>query len=357
MSGSEDKESKTEEPTDNKMRQAIEKGNVPVSRELATFGPLIGALIVLTMLSAGTVPLAGFLSGFISSPGEWQLATGAEAADLLIRTVLQASFLVLPCVAVMAFSGIISSLVQNQPRLVLDRIQPKVSRISLSAGWSRLFGGRAFVEFGKVIVKLGLIGAISASYLSVAKNDWLNALYIEPVGVPALILRSCVGLLSIFIATSAALVVFDWLWVHFNWKRDLRMTRQEVKDEMKQQDGDPIIKARLRSLARDRARRRMMAKVPQATLVIANPTHFAVALRYVRSEGGAPIVLAKGKDLIALRIREIAEKNGIPVVEDKPLARSLYSSVEVDKMIPAEFYRAVAQIILYLSSRGKIRQS
>src|SRR5690606_31722062 len=135
-------------------------------------------------------------------------------------------------------------------------------------------------------------------------------------------------------------------------RRDLRMTRQEVKDEHKQIDGDPIVKARLRSLARDRSRKRMMAAVPRATMVIANPTHFAVALRYVREEGGAPLVVAKGQDLIALKIRQIAEENGIPVIEDKLLARSLYQSVEVDKLIPPEFYKAVAQIVFFLLSRG-----
>src|SRR5262249_15260262 len=137
------------------------------------------------------------------------------------------------------------------------------------------------------------------------------------------------------------------------WRRELRMTRQELKDEHKQADGDPIVKARLRSLARDRARKRMIARVPQATVIIANPTHYAIALRYVRTENHAPLVVAKGQDLIALKIREIAEKHGIPVVEDKLLARSLYDKVQIDQLIPPEFYRAVANVILYLMSRGR----
>jgi flagellar biosynthetic protein FlhB len=147
------------------------------------------------------------------------------------------------------------------------------------------------------------------------------------------------------------LVAADVVWSRVSWQRELRMTRQEVKDELKQADGDPIVKARLRSLARDRLRKRMIAAVPRATLVIANPTHFAVALRYVREEGGAPLVIAKGQDLIALKIREIAAAHGIPVIEDKGLARSLYKAVEVDKMIPAEFYKAVAEIVFYVLGR------
>jgi flagellar biosynthetic protein FlhB len=147
------------------------------------------------------------------------------------------------------------------------------------------------------------------------------------------------------------LVAADLVWSRLFWQRDLRMTRQEIKDELKQVDGDPIVKARLRSLARDRLRKRMMAAVPRATLVIANPTHYAVALRYVREEGGAPLVVAKGQDLIALKIREIAVEHGIPVIENKALAKSLYRSVEVDEMIPPEFYKAVAEIVFFLFAR------
>jgi flagellar biosynthetic protein FlhB len=131
----------------------------------------------------------------------------------------------------------------------------------------------------------------------------------------------------------------------------MRMSRHEIKDELKQMEGDPVVKARLRSLALDRSRKRMIDAVPRATLVIANPTHYAIALRYVREEGGAPMVLAKGQDLIALKIRQIAEANDIPIVEDKALARSMYDNVEVDKMIPVEFYRAVAEVIHLLNTR------
>jgi flagellar biosynthetic protein FlhB len=153
------------------------------------------------------------------------------------------------------------------------------------------------------------------------------------------------------------LVAADLVWAHLKWRIDLRMTRQEIKDEMKQSEGDPLVKARLRSLARDRARRRMMAAVPRASVVIANPTHYAIALRYERSEGGAPLVLAKGADIVALRIREVAGKHGIPIVEDKPLARALYDAVEVDQWIPPEFYKAVAKVLYYLYAQGNHARS
>ena len=148
------------------------------------------------------------------------------------------------------------------------------------------------------------------------------------------------------------LAAADLVWSRLHWKRDLRMSRQDVKDEQKQMLGDPLVKARLRSVALERSRKRMMSAVPTATLVVANPTHYAIALRYVREEGGAPKVVAKGQDLIALKIREIAEANDIPVIEDKALARSMYDRVEVDMMIPPEFYRAIAEIVHFLNTRG-----
>jgi flagellar biosynthesis protein FlhB len=151
------------------------------------------------------------------------------------------------------------------------------------------------------------------------------------------------------------LVTVDLVWSRMNWRKELRMSRQEVKDEAKQIEGDPMVKARMRSLALDRRRRNMIAAVSRATMVVANPTHYAVALRYVREEGGAPHVLAKGKDYLALRIRAAAEENNIPVIEDKALARSMYDSVEVDRMIPPEFYRAIAELIHTLQRRERRR--
>ena len=151
----------------------------------------------------------------------------------------------------------------------------------------------------------------------------------------------------------AVIAVADLFWSRHQWRVDLRMTRQEVKDEHKQTEGDPIVKARLRSLARDRARQRMMSAVPQATLVIANPTHFAIALRYRRDEDAAPVVLAKGQDLIALRIREIATEHGIPVFEEPVLARSMYKQVSIDSLIPSQFYKAVAELIRRIYRTGE----
>ena len=162
-------------------------------------------------------------------------------------------------------------------------------------------------------------------------------------------------LLAAVSVATIVIVAADLVWSRVSWRRELRMTRQELKDEFRQSEGDPLVKARLRSLARDRARRRMIAAVPRATLVVVNPTHYRGGAALLREEGGAPVVVAKGQDLIALKIREMAEEHDVPIVEDKPLARSLYDAVEVDQMIPPEFYKAVAEIIHFLQTTGSAK--
>jgi flagellar biosynthetic protein FlhB len=264
---------------------------------------------------------------------------------------MEALRLLLPVVAILTIAGLLSSFLQNSPQLVLDRIVPKLSRLSIRAGWQRIFGAQGLVEFLKATAKLVAVCVFGFLLLRSAHNDLLNAMFMEPGSLPGLILSMGNKLLIAIAVATIVLVAADLVWTRLFWARDLRMTRQEVKDEMKQVEGDPIVKARLRSLARDRARKRMIAAVPRATFVVSNPTHYAVALRYVKEEGGAPLVIAKGQDLIALKIREVAIQHSIPIIEDKLLARALYKAVEVDKMIPPEFYKAVAEIVLFLFSR------
>jgi flagellar biosynthetic protein FlhB len=254
-------------------------------------------------------------------------------------------------VVILATAGIAASLLQNAPRIVLDRIQPQLSRLSISKGWRRLFGVQGQVEFFKAVFKLVAIVLLGGLMLRSAQHDVMGAIFVDPAALPALVRSLSSRLLATVAVAAVVLVAADIVWSRLFWHGELKMTRQEVKDELKQADGDPIVKARLRSLARDRLRKRMIAAVPRATLVIANPTHYAVALRYLREEGGAPLVVAKGQDLIALKIREVATEHGIPVIENKPLAQSLYKGVEVDRMIPPEFYKAVAEIVFYLFAR------
>ena len=201
------------------------------------------------------------------------------------------------------------------------------------------------------------MGCVAALVLASERDTVVDTVFVSPALVPDRILALLVKLLSGVTAAFLLVGVADIAWTRVKWRRRMMMTRQEVKDEHKQNEGDPMVKARRRSLALDRRRRRMMADVPRATLVIANPTHFSIALRYKREEGGAPVVVAKGQDILALKIREIAGQHGIAVIENKPLARSMYDLVEVGELIPPEFYKAVAEVIHYVQSRDARRPS
>lgn len=349
MAETPDRDSKTEEATERRTQQAIEQGNVPFSREAAKFASLLGMLAMAALLAAGiATPLTLALRRFIEQPGEWPLENAADAISLFSAIGWQTAALLAPVIGIIAALGMAASFLQNPPRLVFDRIQPDLSRISIGAGWRRLFGVQGFVEFLKSFLRMLAVFAITWMLFKNAQNDIFNAMFTDPAALPRLLFSLTLRLVAAVAVAAAVLAAADLVWSHIFWKQELRMTKQEVKEEHKQLEGDPLVKARLRSLQRDRARRRMIAAVPKATLVIANPTHYAVALRYVRNENAAPLVVAKGKDLIALKIREIAAQHSIPVYEDKPLARSLYEAVEVDKLIPPEFYKAVAQIIYFL---------
>ncbi len=351
MADAPDKDSKTEEATEKRIHDALEKGQVPFSKEAGALASLVAMLAILGFVAApAAVSLGGALSRFLDHPQEWRLETGADAAALLWQAFGLAALALFPAIALLALAGVLAALLQNPPRLIPDRIAPKLSHIALDKGFSRVFGLRGQVEFLKACFKLGAVGVVAFVFLGDSRFDVIAVMQKDAEAIPAVILQLAIKAVLLIVLLTAVLVVADLLWARASWARDLRMT-QEVKDEHKDVDGDPVVKARIRSLQRDRARRRMMASVPRATMVIANPTHYAIALRYVKGESRAPMVLAKGRDLIALKIREIAELHAIPVIEDKRLARSLYNSVEIDRMIPPEFYKAVAEIILYLQGR------
>ena len=349
MSDSADKESKTEEATEKKIRDAVEKGQLPFAKDVPLVGSFLAILVFMIFLAQpGAVQLGGFLSMFIERPEEWSLATEHDAILLYRQVFLEIGKLLVGLMALLIFAGIAGSILQNMPRMVVDRIQPKFSRISIKEGWSRMFGQKGWAEFAKSLGKLLLAGTVLAFGMSEAQNKLLAGMVTHPEAFLSVIRDITIEILVSITAIMIVIAIIDLLWTRFHWRQDLRMTRQEVKDEMKQSEGDPVMRSRMRLLQRDRARRRMIADVPKATLVIANPTHYAIALRYVREETPAPVVIAKGQDLVALKIREIAEANEIPVFEDVTLARSMYNQVSVDNVIPPQFYQAVAELVRVL---------
>jgi flagellar biosynthetic protein FlhB len=356
MADTSDQESKTEEPTEKKVRDSVEQGKIPVSREASIFASMAALMVIQAFLiGQGVQQLVPTLQGLLDDPEGFPLSTGADAQNLLTVVGLQALRFLVPLVVIMMVFGLAASLLQNAPRMVLQRIAPDLSRISPISGWNRLFGTQGLVEFGKSLFKLGSVSAVVAVVLRSSEARAFEAMYTDPVALPEMILNIAMRIVSAICIATIVLVAIDLAWARFHWRRELRMTKQEIKDEHKQAEGDPMVKARLRSLARDRSRQRMIAAASRATLVIANPTHFAIALRYKREENPAPLVVAKGMDVIALKIREVAEQNRIPVIENKALARALYEAVQVDQVIPAEFFRPVAEIIYFLQSKQASR--
>ena len=352
MSDAPDKDSKTEEASEKKIRDAMEKGNVPVSREVAVFAAIAAMLVIcLFLIEARTLRLVQMLSQLLDNSTGWTMATGGDASAFCVALMLECASFLWPFVLLFTGLGLVSSFVQGMPQLIGTRIQPDLSRLSALKGWSRLFGAKGAAEFLKVVLKFVCVTIVVFILLRSERDAVIDQIFGQPADIPQRLLMIVTRLLIAMCLIAGVVAAIDLVIVRFNWKRDLRMSKQEQKDEHKQSEGDPAVKARFRSIALDRSRRRMIAAVPKATVVIANPTHYAIALRYVRSEGGAPLVVAKGQDLIALKIREIAEANGIPVIEDKALARSMYDYVEVDTHIPAAFYRAVAELIHFLQSR------
>jgi flagellar biosynthesis protein FlhB len=347
-----EKDSKTEEPTEKKIADALEKGNVPRSRELPIFASLIGVMIAASFLiGPNSLNLSDTLAILIDHPGGFVLANGPDTAGLLWAVVAEMAKFLVPIVVMLGLAGLAAGFFQHAPTLALEQIRPKWSRVSPMGGWKRMFSGPGLIEFLKSLLKFGAIGVVCLIMLGSERSSVIDAAFLDPSALPDLILSLVVRLVSAVCVAIAIIVGADVVWSRIRWRNDLRMTRQELKDEMKQSEGDPLVKSRLRSLARDRARRRMIGAVPQATVVIANPTHFAVALKYDRTKGGAPIVVAKGADLIALRIREIASRHSVPIIEDKPLARALYDAVEVGQWIPPDFYKAIAKILHLLYTR------
>ena len=347
-----DKDSQTEEPTEHKISKAEEKRNLPFSRELPTFASLVGYSIIAIFVALPSMSkLSSFLVQWIERPESWRLNGAEDVKHLMFLVGGSVGLALAPILVIIPVIGLASSMIQNAPRFVGERIRPQFSRISPLNGLNRIFGKAGFVEFLKSLAKL--IGVSLIVYFSFFKGNtvFIDALATDSSAIPEYIRSEIAHLLISFAVSVVAIAGFDIAWSRFSWRRNLRMSKQELRDEQKEIEGNPMVKARMRSLARDRIRRQMMANVPKATMVIANPTHFSVALRYQPPADYAPVVIAKGQDILAIKIREIATEHDIPVIENVPLARALYKQVEVDQVIPQEFYQAVAELIRFVNSQ------
>ena len=353
---SEESDDKTEDATDKHLADARTEGNLPVARELPVASALIGMTFAIAFTAEPAVRLStDLLARLFDHAGDIRLTRGIDAIALQWALLSSLAAVLGPTLVTLMICGLAGGVLQWPITFTPSRLAPDASRISILGGVKRLFGTDGLMAFAKSFAKLLIIGTVATL---VARHQLTNAL--DPMAIePGQMLRSLrsvvIPLLTSIACSVALLAVLDVLWTRRQWLEALRMSRQDIKDESRESQGDPLVKGRMRAMARQRARSRMMAAVPRASFIVANPTHYAVALRYVRGEGEAPIVLAKGQDLVALRIREIAEANSIPVVENKPLARALHDAARVDAVIPPDFFRPVAEIVNFLNRTGRVR--
>jgi flagellar biosynthetic protein FlhB len=348
MAESESGADKSEEPTEKRLRESREKGQIARSRELNTLAIMLaGAGGLLAFGGSLGSALLSIMSGNFSLSREvimdersmmiWLLASGKVAVDAVLPLFL--ALLIASIVGPIALGGWLFS---------AKAMAPKMSRMNPLAGLKRMFSTKALVELLKALAKFTLVLAVALAVLS-ANVDDLLAMAHEPLQSAILHAAQVVGWSALWMACGLVLIAaVDVPFQLWDNKQKLMMTKQEVRDEYKDSEGKPEVKQRIRQLQREMAERRMMQAVPQADVVITNPTHFAVALKYDPSKGNAPVLLAKGGDFTALKIREIAQEHKVMLLESPALARAVFYSTELDQEIPAGLYLAVAQVLAYV---------
>lgn len=339
-----EQEDKTEDPTPRRIEKAIEQGNVPNSPEISTFF-ILSAFTLILLLSAGPIAqgmltsMRAFLMNAHAVPSDAHAYEAMGIRGLLIC----AQALAIP-VGVIVVAGLAAGFVQHPFVFSTEAIGLKFERISPMSGIKRIFGIEALVQFLKGLAKLTTVGTVAGLILWDERDRLEVFVRLDPGAMLGAILTLTLKLLAGVLAIYVAITLADALYQRFRWRQRLKMSKEEVKQEHKESEGSPEVKGRMKQIRASRVRKRMMAAVPQATVIVTNPTHYAVALRY---EAGmaAPICVAKGVDSLALRIRAVAAEHDVPVMENPPLARALHATVEIDEEIPAEHYRAVAEVI------------
>jgi len=348
MADDQDESQKTEDPTAKKLQEAQEKGEMAKSQEVKHWFILFSVTVIIMISAKSSVAgirdiLGNILGASYKIPVDGN-SLRDFASDILGRV---SAYMLLPAIILM-IGALLGAVIQHKPMFSAEKIIPKLNKISPLSGLKKMFSLQNFFEITKSILKIIIVGSV-VLFLVWPDRDRLEQMMTQdPGNVSNIIYILVLRILGGVVAVMAAIAGLDFLFQKFQFLKKMRMTKQEVKDEMKQTDGDPHIKARLRQIRLERARTRMMAAVPEADVVVTNPTHFAVALKYDQTKMEVPVVVAKGMDHIARKIREVAEENDIPVVENPPLARAIFATVEVDEEIQEDHYKAVAEVVGYI---------
>jgi flagellar biosynthetic protein FlhB len=343
-----DDSQKTEQPTQKRLEDARKKGDVVKSQEVAGLAVLAaGALLLASIGGSTSADIARILEGFLSNAHAVSAET-LETRAFWSRIAVGAGLALALPMGVLLIAAVAGHVAQTGALVSTERLKPDLNKLSPMSGWKRVFGMSAVANFVKGLAKLAIVGTASVAVLWPRRNDLLRMTGVDASAILPIARDASIALLIAALTAYALLAAADYFGQYQSFMRRQRMTKQEVRDEHRQAEGDPHVRARLRQIRQERASKRMIAAVPQATVVIANPTHYAIALKYVQGETPAPVCLAKGVDAVALKIKEVAEEHKVPIVEDPPLARALYPAVDVDREIPPEHYQAVAKIIGYV---------
>lgn len=353
-----DPESKTEEATPRKLADARQKGDVAKSMDVGAAASLLGAAAVL--LGAGgyfATSMAEQLLPFIASP---HAMLGGLEAGAGIEIGMHALWAVTPFLGAVMLATIIGgvggNVAQSGLLFTADKLKPQWNRINPLEGFKRIFGPDGLFQFGKTFLKLLVVSFICWMVMKPHVREFENLAGMPPAAILPLARDMAIVLMAAAIIFLGFTAGADYVWQRFRFAKRMRMSKEELKEDYKQAEGDPHVKAKLKQIRMQRSRQRMMANVPKATVIVTNPTHYSVALRYEPDQGdAAPVCVAKGVDALAMRIREVAREHDVPIVENVPLARALYAAVDVDETIPREHFEAAAKIIGFVMGQRRKR--
>ena len=348
-------EDKTEEATPKKKSEARKKGQVPRSKEVSLALTLLGATLVIVILGSYVgrsllTTLRVFLSNYLVTNIDDNSIKG-----ITLVALWRIAIAILPVVLPIMILGVVANFIQVGFLFTKEPIKPSLSKINPISGLKRMFSFRSFVEMIKNLIIVTVLGYIGYGFIKDNYNSILQISSLRIGAVPAAFVKLVIGIFTKITIAMVIIALIDYLYQRYQYNKELKMTKQEIKEEFKQQEGDPQIKSRIRQKQREMASRRMMQAVPDATVVVTNPTHIACALRYKEGDDNAPMLIAKGADNVAIKIKEIAKENNVPIIENRTLARLIYSQVEIDSEIPSDMYQAVAEILALVYKLNKKR--
>lgn len=352
MAEEQDDSQKTEDPTQKRLEEARKKGDIAKSQDVPIWFLILGTAAIMAAAGPLAAMIADPLVRILDHPHAFKLTDGG--AQKLMGSLLMSLALPLGIIfAIIAGASVLGHLVQHRPLWTGEKMKPDLAKLSPMKGLQRMFGMQGWMNLLKSFLKMGAITAAMIYAVWPEATAITESGRLEPAALLGMTQAIAGRLLLAAIVVIGIIAALDYGYQRFSFMQRMRMSRRDIRDEVKQQEGDPHIRARLRQIRLERSRKRMMQNVQKSTVVITNPTHYSVALRYDPEVDAAPVCMAKGVDEVALRIREKAKEHNIPIVENVPLARALFAAVEIEETVPREHFEAVAKVIGFVMNTKK----